>query len=98
MEKIGSECANRTFWRRHIACNNCPVHYRKMGVVREGKFRGLISGGPEYETGGLLGSNLMLREFSGMMALIESCDALVLDAISTGEPWRSPPNAVTGEF
>jgi aldehyde:ferredoxin oxidoreductase len=84
VERIGAECANRTFWRRHIACSNCPVHCRKMGVIREGKFRGLISGGPEYETGGLLGSNLMMKDFAGMMALIEACDALGLDAVSTG--------------
>jgi aldehyde:ferredoxin oxidoreductase len=84
IEHIGGEQAARTFWKRHVACNNCPVHCLKLGVIREGKFKGLIAEGPEYETGGLLGSNLMMKDFAGMMAMIELCDALGLDAISTG--------------
>jgi aldehyde:ferredoxin oxidoreductase len=84
IEHIGAEQANRTFWKRHVACNNCPIHCMKLGVIREGKYKGMIAEGPEYETGGLLGSNLMMKDFAGMMAMIELCDALGLDAISTG--------------
>ncbi|MCK9230403.1 MAG: hypothetical protein M0Q23_07905 [Syntrophales bacterium] len=82
---IGGEEANRTFWKRHAACNNCPVHCMKYGVIREeGKYYGLVAEGPEYETGGLLGSNLGMREFAPMMGLIEAADAYGLDAISLG--------------
>ena len=84
IDSIGGEQAARTFWKRHVACSNCPVHCMKLGVVRDGKYRGLIAEGPEYETGGLLGSNLMMKDFPGMMAMIELCDALGLDSISTG--------------
>jgi aldehyde:ferredoxin oxidoreductase len=84
IEYIGAEEANRRFWKRHVACNHCPVHCMKYGVIREGKYAGLIAEGPEYETGGMLGSNLGISDFAGMMALIESIDALGLDAISTG--------------
>ncbi len=84
IEHLGGEQAARTFWKRHVACNNCPVHCMKLGVIRDGKYRGLIAEGPEYETGGLLGSNLMMKDFAGMMALIELCDAMGLDSISTG--------------
>jgi len=82
--EIGAEQANRTFWKKHTACNHCPVHCMKTGVIRGGKYDGLIAEGPEYETGGLLGSNLGLSDFDGMMALIELADALGLDAISAG--------------
>jgi aldehyde:ferredoxin oxidoreductase len=81
---IGAEEANRRFWKRHVACTHCPVHCQKLGVIRGGKYDGLIGEGPEYETGGLLGSNVGVSEFDGMMAAIELCDALGLDAISTG--------------
>ncbi len=81
---IGAEEANRRFWKRHVACTHCPVHCQKLGVIRGGKYSGLIAEGPEYETGGLLGSNVGVSEFDGMMAAIELCDALGLDAISTG--------------
>ncbi len=84
IEYIGGEEANRTFWKRHVACNHCPVHCQKYGVIREGKHAGLIAEGPEYETGGLLGSNLGVSDFAGMMAMIELCDAMGIDAISTG--------------
>jgi aldehyde:ferredoxin oxidoreductase len=84
IEHIGGEQAARTFWKRHVACNNCPVHCLKIGVIRDGKHRGLIAEGPEYETGGLMGSNLMMKDFPGMIAMIELCDALGLDTISAG--------------
>ena len=82
--KIGGEEASRRFWKRHVACNHCPVHCMKLGVIREGKYRGMIAEGPEYETGGLLGSNLGMNDFAPMMALIEACDGYGLDSISTG--------------
>ncbi len=81
---LGGEEANRSFWQRHVACNHCPVHCMKYGVVRNGKYKGLIAEGPEYETGGLLGSNLGMTDFGSMMALIEAADAYGFDAISLG--------------
>ncbi|MGO9136549.1 MAG: aldehyde ferredoxin oxidoreductase family protein [Syntrophales bacterium] len=82
--KIGAEEANRKFWKRHVACNHCPIHCLKLGVIRDGKYRGMIAEGPEYESGGLLGSNLGMTDFNSMIALIEACDAYGIDNISTG--------------
>jgi aldehyde:ferredoxin oxidoreductase len=82
--KIGGEEAARTFWKRHAACTNCPIHCLKLGIIRDGKYRGLVAEGPEYESGGLLGSNLGMNKFDQMIALIEACDAYGLDNISTG--------------
>ena len=82
--KIGGEEAARKFWKRHAACTHCPTHCMKLGVIREGKYKGLVGEGPEYESGGLLGSNLGIKDFGQMMALIEACDAYGLDNISTG--------------
>ncbi len=84
IEEIGAEEANRRFWKSHNACYNCPVHCMKTGVIRGGDYEGLIAGGPEYETAGLLGSNLGIADFDLMMAAIEMCDAMGLDAISVG--------------
>lgn len=82
---LGSEEASRTFWKRHVSCPNCPVHCMKMGVLRTGgDYDGLIAEGPEYETGTLMGSNLGLTDFDQYMKAIESCDAMGLDTISTG--------------
>lgn len=84
IEEIGAEEANRRFWKSHNACYNCPVHCMKTGVIRGGDYEGLIAGGPEYETAGLLGSNLGIADFDLMMAAIELCDAMGLDHISVG--------------
>ena len=82
--KIGGEEAARTFWKRHASCTNCPTHCLKLGVLRSGKYAGLVAEGPEYESGGLLGTNLGMTDFGQMIALIEACDAYGLDNISTG--------------
>ncbi len=74
----------RTFWKRHASCTNCPTHCLKLGVLRSGKYAGLVAEGPEYESGGLLGTNLGMTDFGQMIALIEACDAYGLDNISTG--------------
>ena len=81
---IGGEEAARTFWKRHSSCTNCPAHCLKLGVIRSGKYAGLVAESPEYESGGLLGSNLGMTKFDEMTALIEACDAYGLDNISTG--------------
>ncbi|MCL2123153.1 MAG: aldehyde ferredoxin oxidoreductase family protein [Desulfovibrionaceae bacterium] len=85
LTRIGGEEAARTFWQRHVACMGCQVHCMKLGVVRNsGKFEGLIAEGPEYESGVMQGSNLGVSDLSGMMHLIEKCDALGLDNIGAG--------------
>ena len=85
VENLGAEEASRTFWKRHTACPNCPMHCMKLGVIRTGgKYDGLIAEGPEYETGVMMGSNLGLADFDGAMKGIEECDAMGLCTITTG--------------
>lgn len=81
---IGAEESQRTFWKRHVSCPNCPVHCMKLGVMRNSAFDGLIAEGPEYETGCLLGPNVGVSEFGYMMKGIEYCDAMGMDTISAG--------------
>ena len=82
---IGGAAAARTFWQRHVACTSCQVHCMKLGVIRGSKkFEGLIAEGPEYESGVMQGSNLGVKDFDGMMHLIEKCDALGLDNVGAG--------------
>jgi aldehyde:ferredoxin oxidoreductase len=82
--RIGAEEAYRTFWKRHVSCPNCPVHCMKVGVLRNTAFDGLIAEGPEYETGTLFGSNLLVSDFDFMMKAVEYCDATGMDTISAG--------------
>ena len=45
---------------------------------------GPIHDGPEYETGTMLGSNLLISDMAGMLKAIYNIDDLGLDQISTG--------------
>lgn len=60
-------------------CGFCPV-----GCGRELEKNEDSIAGPEYETIGLLGSSLLIKEISQVVELNEFCDREGLDTISTG--------------
>ncbi|GFO69492.1 aldehyde ferredoxin oxidoreductase [Geomonas limicola] len=82
-EKIGGEAARRDVWVRDIACYCCPLACKKSGMTR-GKYGGVVHDGPEYETGVMLGSNLLISDMAGLLKAITTIDDLGLDQISTG--------------
>lgn len=81
--KIGAESARRDVWVRNIACLYCPLACKKSGRTK-GKYGGIVHDGPEYETGTMLGSNLLISDMAGLLKIIYNVDDLGLDAISTG--------------
>ncbi|GLI52932.1 aldehyde ferredoxin oxidoreductase family protein [Thermodesulfovibrio yellowstonii] len=81
--KIGAEAARRDVWVRDIACMYCPLACKKSGRTK-GKYGGIVHDGPEYETGTMLGSNLLISDMAGLLKIIYNVDDLGLDAISTG--------------
>jgi len=52
--------------------------------VRSGPYAGLVHDGPEYETGTMLGANLLISDLEGLMKAIYDVDDYGLDQISTG--------------
>ena len=82
-DKIGGDAAKRDVWVRDIACYCCPLACKKSGLTR-GKYGGIVHDGPEYETGTMLGSNLLISDMAGMLKAIYNIDDLGLDQISTG--------------
>ncbi|WP_136523790.1 aldehyde ferredoxin oxidoreductase family protein [Geomonas ferrireducens] len=82
-DKIGGDAARRDVWVRDIACFCCPLACKKSGVTK-GKYGGVVHDGPEYETGVMLGSNLMISDMPGLLKAITVIDDLGLDQISTG--------------
>jgi aldehyde:ferredoxin oxidoreductase len=82
-DKIGGDAAKRDVWVRNIACYCCPIACKKSGLAR-GKYGGVVHDGPEYETGTMLGSNLLISDMAGMLKAIYNIDDLGLDQISTG--------------
>jgi len=64
--------------KRH-GCTGCPIQCGRTGTFNHKK---MIS--PEYETIGLLGSNLMISDLSKIASWNEKLNRLGMDTISTG--------------
>lgn len=66
------------------SCLGCMVSCSKITEVDEGPYKGLVIEGPEYETLGLLGSNLGVLYLPAILKGNEVCDRVGIDTISAG--------------
>jgi len=66
------------------ACFGCPMSCGNICLVKNGKYRGTITEGPEYETACMLGSNLGVADFAAVLKGNQLCDDLGIDTISSG--------------
>ena len=79
VSKIGAE-ASRKYWVRSSSCYCCPLACKKNC----NSAAGLAHDGPEYETGTMLGANLMISDAEGMLKAIYLGDDYGMDIITTG--------------
>ena len=87
--EIGIVPLERTFWVKHRGCYQCIVRCTKTGVIPDGKYKGLVCEGPEYETGVMLGTDWCDQTsgetgMSDMLGACEYVDDAGLDGISAG--------------
>jgi len=66
------------------ACFGCFLACSKLTYVKDGVFAGTKLEGPEYETIGLLGSNLEIDYLPAVIKANYLCDDLGMDTISAG--------------
>ena len=66
------------------ACFGCSMSCGNVCLVKEGKYRGTVTEGPEYESAAMLGSNLGVSNFACILKANSLCDDLGLDTISSG--------------
>ncbi len=83
-DQLESQPQSNAFWQRDIACSGCPIACGKIGEIYKGKFKGTISDTIEYETLGLIGSNLGISDINYVTKIANLCDELGIDTISTG--------------
>lgn len=84
-EKICGETMKRELNGKTETCYACGVSCKRSVEGKSGKFTVTRQyGGPEYESIGLLGSNLGVNNILHVAALNERCNALGLDTISAG--------------
>jgi aldehyde:ferredoxin oxidoreductase len=70
--------------KSHKSCVSCFVHCSLITEAAEGPHKGVRVEGPEYETLGMLGANLLIDSLPTIIQANVLCDKLGLDTMSTG--------------
>lgn len=74
----------RHLWLGSNACMGCPIRCSKIGAVRTGKYKGIVSDIVEYESAALMGANLDIADIRAVAHLVKLCDGYGMDSMSTG--------------
>ena len=84
-EGISGETMKRELNGKTETCYACAVSCKRSVEGEKGVFKVTREyGGPEYESIGLLGSNLGVGDITAVACCNQRCNALGLDTISTG--------------
>jgi aldehyde:ferredoxin oxidoreductase len=70
--------------KKNVSCLSCFIHCSLITEAAEGKYKGTTLEGPEYETLGLFGSNLLIDSLPTILQANVLCDMLGIDTISAG--------------
>ncbi len=68
-----------TMFVKPVSCASCPV-----GCGRLVQTDSIVTGGPEYETIGMLGSNLLIDNLEAIQSINEKCNRIGIDTIEAG--------------
>ncbi|MHC1588101.1 MAG: aldehyde ferredoxin oxidoreductase family protein [Candidatus Syntropharchaeia archaeon] len=82
-EDINGEVMENKHKIGDTACFACPMACGNICLVKEGKYVGTVTEGPEYETACLFGSNLGIGNFSCILKANQLCDNMGIDTITT---------------
>ena len=82
--KISGQAMAKSILVDRYHCGRCVMSCGRTVEAKDGPLKGTPVGGPEYETIGLLGSNLLIDDISAIAKSNELCNRLGLDTISTG--------------
>lgn len=66
------------------ACFGCSMTCGNICLVKQGKYLGTVTEGPEYESCAMLGSNVGVDNFGAVLNANQLCDEYGIDTISTG--------------
>jgi aldehyde:ferredoxin oxidoreductase len=83
LERIDSVGVHKSV-KSHKPCLSCFVPCSLTTEVAEGRYKGISVEGPEYETLGMFGSNLLIDSLPVIIQANILCDRLGLDTISAG--------------
>jgi aldehyde:ferredoxin oxidoreductase len=72
------------YYVRDKACFGCPIYCSKIAEVKEGKYKGSFTEGPEYENVWAFGANCENVDIGAIIQAEYLCDHYGLDGITTG--------------
>ena len=80
----GQYLRERGYLTNRFGCSTCGTSCHRYTEVKDGKYEGAHSGGPEYETVGALGAGCGVTDTEAVLKASELCNRYGLDTISTG--------------
>jgi aldehyde:ferredoxin oxidoreductase len=83
-EKISGTTMANTVLKGRYHCGRCVINCGRIVEGLPGPVEGKEIAGPEYETVGLMGTNLMIDDLKSILKSNELCNRYGLDTISTG--------------
>jgi len=81
--KLGAPRYTEFLHARPLPCVNCPIGCHRHIEVK-GEYYEVKGPGPEYETLGMLGTNLLIDDLEAIAKANELCNRLGIDTISAG--------------
>ena len=82
--KITGARMTETILVKNYACGGCPIGCGRTVEVKDGPYKGVQGGGPEYETLGAFGSMCLIDDLPAIAKMHELCNRYGLDVISAG--------------
>jgi len=69
---------------RQVACFGCPIHCGQVHEFKSGKYKGMVTRGPEYETAYSFGSDCLIGDPEIIARAHQICEEYGMDTISAG--------------
>jgi len=83
-KKLGGESYTNSLKAKPYPCKYCPVGCHRKITIEEPKEYAMEGIGPEYETLGMMGTNLMIDDPKAVAVANEKANRLGIDTISAG--------------
>jgi aldehyde:ferredoxin oxidoreductase len=80
----GQHLVDADYLKRSVSCGTCIFGCHRYTVIKEGKFKGTYSEGPEYETFASLGANIGLTDSQYILKANDLANDYGFDVISLG--------------
>jgi aldehyde:ferredoxin oxidoreductase len=83
-EKLKADTIRAKYYAKTRSCFACRIMCKKVNRIPEGRYKGTISGGPEYESIYSLGTNCGVDDFGAVLKANQLCNLYGMDSISAG--------------